>query len=172
LIDFPEEFEAPPDDVLEQLREIDSAAELVCVSPGVWWAGRVMPFAERCEAGKAHLASLYRAGRSKNDPEWWPKIRNALLMSQGFGPVCKHRFTLGKVHWSELVEDFRYRLWWYDQYQKGDQDKRAEVEDALSGDWSASARARAIKALRADPAFLFKRIIQQNPAGVPVGVDL
>jgi hypothetical protein len=172
LIDLPEEFEAPPDYVLQQLREIDQDAECVGVGPGRWWAGRVIPLAERAEKGQKQLRAYLKAGHSKKDAHFWPKIRNALLASQGFGVVCKHYFPMGEVHWSKLIEDFRYRCWWYLQYQEGDQEMRAAIEGQLDEDIAAKARAAVVEAYNADPAYLFKRIVQQNPAPVSVGVNL
>jgi hypothetical protein len=172
LVDLPEEFESPPDEVLQQLREIDQDAECVGVSPGWWWAGRVKPLAERVQSGRRELARLQKDGADKKDPVMWPKIRNAILACQGFGPVCRHRFPLGEVHWSLLVEDFRYRCWWYLQYEDGDEEVRRAIEGTLDEDITARARAAVTERYFADPAYLFKRVIQQNPAGVPVGADL
>ena len=62
---------------------------------------------ERVEKGKRELLRLEKKGRKKENPLDWPKIRNAILSAQGFGWVCKHRFGLGEVEWSVLVEDFR-----------------------------------------------------------------
>lgn len=172
LIDLPEEFEAPPDHVLEQLREIDQDAECVGVGPGRWWAGRVMPFAERVQKGKDQLAKYYKDDLKKTDPHFWPKIRNALLASQGFGVVCKHYFPLGEVHWAKLIEDFRYRCWWYQQYTDGDPEMKQAIEGTLDEDIAAKARASVIEAYYGDPAYLFKRVVQQNPAPVTVGANI
>lgn len=172
LIDLPEEFEAPPDHVLQQLREIDQDAECVGISPGRWWAGRVVPLGERVEKGNKALRQYLKDGHDKKDAHFWPKIRNAMLASQGFGIICKHYFPMGEVHWGKLIEDFRYRCWWYQQYHEGDQDVRAAIEGTLDSDITAKARAAVVDAYYADPAYLFKRIVQQNPAPVSVGVQL
>lgn len=172
LVDFPEEFEAPPDLVLVRLREIDHRAELVGVGPGMWWAGIVKPFAERVEMGKSQLAYMLKKGRDKKSPRWWPKIRNAMLSSQGFGVVCKHRFKVGEVEWDLLVEDFRYRCWWYLQYEEGDEALRLAIEGKLDEDIRTKARLAVIESMHADRRYLFKRILQRNPAPVSVGVNL
>lgn len=171
LVDF-QEYDPPPEDILRHLREIDYRAELVNVRPGHWWAGIVKPFAERVARGKRELLRLEKDGRKKGNPLDWPKIRNALLASQGFGCVCKHRFGLGKVEWSLLVEDFRYRCWWYLQYQEGDQDVRKEIEGLLDEDITAKARAAVVESMQADGRYLFKRVVREDPRPVTVGAQI
>ena len=172
LIDFPEEPEVAPDYVFEQLREIDARAEVICIGNGIWWAGRVKPLSERVQRGHQQLLTYEKLGWEKKDPLRWPKIRNSILMTQGFGIVCKHRFGLGEKHWSALIEDFRFRIWHEREHRDGTVEMREEIEGLVVDDMTSRARARIVDRYEADRAYIFKRKLRQDPAPVTVGADL
>jgi len=173
LIDFPEEPEVAPDWVFERLREIDSRAEILCVAPGIWWAGIVDPISERVEAGHHMLVTYGKLGWEKNEPHRWPKIRNAILMTQGFGVVCKKNYaTSGEVHWQEIIEDFRQRDYTYRQHEDGPPEVKAQIEGTVLDDVTSRARAVMVDRYHADRRYIFKRILQGNPRPVTVGAQI
>lgn len=173
LIDFPEEPEVAPDWVFERLREIDGMAEIICVAPGIWWAGIVEPLAERVTLGHHQLVTFGKLGWRKDEPHRWPKIRNAILMTQGFGVVCKKNYvTSGEVHWQEIIEDFRFRDYTYRAHANGSPEVRAALEGMVEDDVTSRARAAMVDSYHADGRYIFKRILQGNPAPVTVGAQI
>ena len=165
LVDFPEEAAEAPAWVFEALREIDPLAEIICVEEGQWWVGAVKKEAARCEEGRKTLNRMWKEGWEKNDETRWPQIRNALLMSQGFGLIGKYRFQQGKEGWSAMIEDLRYSDYMWRKYEGEDE----AVQEFVNGEAEENVRmrvaARIVDAMKADQRYMFKKL----RSGVSVG---
>jgi len=159
-----------PEDVLKRLREIDSMAELFYAGNGWWWMGVVKPDAPRIEEGKKHLNYWADKGIEQS----WPVMRLELLKSQGFGLCGKYRFGEEGADFGALIEDFRFADFVYRNWGISNPAIEAQIQDSgvLEDEMRLKARAATIERIKADGRYLFSRLLRQNPAPVPVGVDL
>ncbi|MDZ7418782.1 MAG: hypothetical protein ONB52_21875 [candidate division KSB1 bacterium] len=86
LIDLPEPLWRPSEELLKRLRSIDPLVEVVYVGQGRYWLGRVKSDSARRLTGVRMLTRL-------NDGDGlevtWPELRQAILMSQGFGLLAE-----------------------------------------------------------------------------------
>lgn len=82
----------PSPELLHRLRQIDPRAEVVYVGQGRWWVGRVKTNSARIAVGRRMLVAIRGGDDLPDEPgtpgDRWPELRQALLMSQGFGLVC------------------------------------------------------------------------------------
>jgi hypothetical protein len=159
-----------PEDVLLRLREIDPMAELFYAGSGWWWMGVVKPDAPRVEEGKKWLNHWADKGLEQS----WPVMRLELLKSQGFGLCGKYRFGEEGADFGALVEDFRFADFVYRNWGTSNPAVEAQIQDSgvLEDEIKLKARAATIERIKADNRYLFSRLVRQNPAPVPVGVDL
>lgn len=95
LIDIPGQVREPSPDLLRRLREIEPRAEVLYVGAGRWWLGRVKTESARCHAGRQMAARIREGDGHPLKEDWspvggrWAALRQALLMSQGFGLVSE-----------------------------------------------------------------------------------
>lgn len=169
FIDIEVERETPPD-VLVRLREIDPMAELFYAGNGWWWLGVVKPDAPRIESGKYWLNYWADKGLEQS----WPVMRLELLKSQGFGLCGKYRFGDEGADFGALVEDFRLADFVYRNWGTSNPAIEAQIQESgvLEDQIRMRARAATIERIKGDGRYLFSRVLRQNPAPVPVGVDL
>jgi hypothetical protein len=168
-IDIPVERETP-EWVLSRLREVDPMAELFYAGDGWWWLGVVKPGAPRCMVGRKTLD--FWADKGIEQP--WPVMRTEILKAQGFGLVAKTKNGDQDPDWGAVVEDFRKCDWIYRNWGTPNETVRRQIEESgvLDDEMRLKARAATIERLQADERYLFSRLVRQNSAPVPVGVDL
>lgn len=114
------EFESPraaPPAVLERLREVDPATELVYLGRGLWALGSVAPHRER----RARAVQMIERQRAL-PPERRNAgtVRYAKLLAQGFRVV--DIYDEAQVESGYVVRDYRFRDWRY----------RNEAEEAFA----------------------------------------
>jgi hypothetical protein len=93
-----------PGVVLDRLRELDPATELVYFGNGRWVLGRVVPNSNRIRRGLAILRTEAMAAHPSLDG-----LRIGELTRQGFGVIAEYQIQ-GEPD-SRIVEDFRIRDW-------------------------------------------------------------
>ena len=159
-----------PEDVILRLREIDPMAELFYAGNGWWWMGVVMPDAPRIEDGKKWLNHWADKGLEQS----WPVMRLELLKSQGFVLCGKYRFGEEGADFGAIIEDFRVSDFVYRNWGVSNPAIEAQIQDTgvLEDQIRLRARAATIERIQADNRYLFSRVLRQDPAPVPVGVDL
>ena len=167
FVDLPEEYAEAPSWVFAALREVDSQAEVIGISPGVWWVGAVKPLSGRCENGREMLKRMAKDGWEKNDIARWPLIRNALLESQGFGIVGKYRMGGGEENWGPMIHEFQKADKLYRQYEDADPEIQAQFNGVLESDRNANIARKVSEALQYDKRYMFKKL--KAGVSVPVG---
>lgn len=103
LVNIPESRTAPKE-VIQRLREIDPAAELVYMGGGRWRLGRVVPSRDRTRKGTLLLMWESRMPAEKQDGT---NLRIGRLAQQGFGSIAEYQVQ-GEPG-AQIVEDFRLR---------------------------------------------------------------
>lgn len=127
-----------PEDVLERLRAIDPAADLLFWGPRqaevdvggkselvvvpVWLLGAVRPNGMRRRAGAMILNTQERLG-ARGDRDTW---RYGKLLYQSFAPIAFYPFPQADVR---IIEDFRLRDWLFrNQFETEEQNALLEAE--------------------------------------------
>jgi hypothetical protein len=131
LIDFPAVRRAPAV-VLEQLRQVDPAAELIHVEGDRWMLGIVKPgdpAAVRTGATQIRSARRWVRGASLN------KIRLGRALLQGFKPIEEYQVS-NDMQFGRIVEDFRGRTWrrinrWEDELERTEQESDVDHQREL-----------------------------------------
>lgn len=110
LIDLPGQFREPSLELLRRLRAVDSQAEVVYVGAGRWWVGRVKEAPHRRARGRRMVERLQESDGFPWAPgEYWPQLRQGLLMAQGFGLVVDELIQ-GEPD-AKLVHEFTVAMW-------------------------------------------------------------
>ncbi len=174
FIDIQVEKETP-DRVLLLLREVHPMAELLEVGQGWWWVGIVKPDAPAREIARATLERMRGKAGIIDFRKYPPKVvRRWLLQEQGFALCGKYRFGDEGPEWDAIVKDFTFADWVYRNWGAENETIKMQIADSgvLDDHVRMRARAATVERLKADERYLFSRLIRQNPAPVPVGVQL
>ncbi len=159
--------EAPPE-ILSALREIDPAADLVCVEGGFWLLGVRAPNPAAVEALAGELAGdPHGAHRRRLEdvekldgmmaaPKAGARLALLQIYASGFKPIEMYRCDRPGY---EIVEDFRLRDW---NWKNRPDAAFGEFKDAVSMDVQNAKRSEIIREkIRGDGGFLHHHIMRR-----------